>query len=654
MQEKEIVVSSSAFVVLDEKKNKNKRSNSRKKCRSNKRFLIPTHTNLFPVLIIITIIANYIFVVFNILVEVTKPTTTTTTALALHVPPRKFHAPSHPLLKSISLSLSSSPLKAAAAAPVPSAVTPKNSTEAAVAAVAAVATATTDTNKKVVLTMRVQISEHAWRKAADLHMSKILELIRPGLLAPSSLSTSTKGNHNDGRNQGQQQKKKKKLKNDKSTFTVAKSNDGTSTPLPRSSRSLDPRHPVYNFLVEYYGLKGSKGVRRLTRWSPPIQLLLLQQQQHNWSSWPSSLRSESSKTANESDDHTMTWTIESYEELVEASSRKPSIKQPPSPQVDDRRRNRQEEVPRRPPILRHEIVLEGACEDDFGEGRLHLRGATRIDAGGVLYCPTDFFVPSSLFLDRNDEKEDDGGNDDTTDTAILLQKARRRVSPFLWYQSILQQTASKDPILHCYNLHEWAMQYRPEGAPVPPSSKYQKHLPLRVSQQVINETIERKGVSCTHVDALRFFAEDAVGLNKYGEAGKRLERHEQPEFEQPGCLHAQMDLLKMYLKLQPFVDASLLLDVLEIALESRKLDVAASPYDSSSYGIEAIPIETHEGRSLYRERQTDLYHRSQSIRQDVLHAYNDFLELTTSTLGEDIVHESHRYLPASGKEVATS
>lgn len=36
----------------------------------------------------------------------------------------------------------------------------------------------------------------------------------------------------------------------------------------KSGRSLNSRHPVYNFLIQYYGIKDSKGVNRLMRWCP--------------------------------------------------------------------------------------------------------------------------------------------------------------------------------------------------------------------------------------------------------------------------------------------------------------------------------------------------------------------------------------------------
>ena len=39
-------------------------------------------------------------------------------------------------------------------------------------------------------------------------------------------------------------------------------------------------------------------------------------------------------------------------------------------------------------------------------------------------------------------------------------------------------------------------------------------MPLRVDRATINAAVERKGIHCTHVDALRFFAPAAGPLNK--------------------------------------------------------------------------------------------------------------------------------------------
>ena len=243
------------------------------------------------------------------------------------------------------------------------------------------------------------------------------------------------------------------------------------------------------------------------------------------------------------------------------------------------------------------ILLEGASEDDLGS-LLHFRGSLVHD-DGILYSPAQFFGR---------------GKQQSADAA----------TPYLWYRSILQQTLSAEPVLYCHGLHEWAMQYHPVHAPPPPSNKYQRHLSLRVSRQTINETVERKGVRCTHVDALRYFAPAAGPLNHHG---AKLNRMEQLRLEQPACVHAQMDLLKMTCRLQPFCEAELLQDVLRIVIQARSLDVAASPYDASSYGIGVVPVETEIGRIEYRKQQIALMQSAAPIRKRLLEAYDVFLNL---------------------------
>jgi hypothetical protein len=121
------------------------------------------------------------------------------------------------------------------------------------------------------------------------------------------------------------------------------------------------------------------------------------------------------------------------------------------------------------------VFLEGATAVDLGAGTLHLRGATLIDAagtqpGGVLYDPISSRPPT---LDA---------------------------TPYLWHRAVLAATATAEPVTHCYGLHEWAMQYWPEGAPEPPSARYQSGaMRLRVSRGTLNAAVET-GVSCTHVD----------------------------------------------------------------------------------------------------------------------------------------------------------
>jgi hypothetical protein len=136
---------------------------------------------------------------------------------------------------------------------------------------------------------------------------------------------------------------------------------------------------------------------------------------------------------------------------------------------------------------------------------------------------------------------------------------------------------------------------------------------------------------CTHVDALRFFAPAAAPLNHHGSF---LKREDQLKLEQSGCVHSHMDLLKIGLKLIPYCDSQLLVDILDIALEARTLDVSASPYDCSQYtynleekSIPIIKVETAEGRLQYKELQTKLMYKTESIRKRLLMNYNIFLKL---------------------------
>jgi hypothetical protein len=264
------------------------------------------------------------------------------------------------------------------------------------------------------------------------------------------------------------------------------------------------------------------------------------------------------------------------------------------------------------------ILLQGGQDDDFAHV-LSLRGAVPVEDddnnndSGILYSPALFFHKQTSL---------------TATTTTTMEESIRAAAPYLWYRAVLQQTLQAAPHYYCHGLHEWAMQYTPSTttAAPPKSAQYQAHLPLRVSSKVICETVERQGVHCTHVDALKYFAPAAVPLNQCEHAvGRPLVRHEQLLYEQPACVHAHMDLLKMTLKLQPFVDAALLAKVLELSLHARRLDVAASPYDASAYGIAAIPIETLQGRAQYRQEQKHLVRQAQPLRRALLHAYEQFL-----------------------------
>ena len=89
---------------------------------------------------------------------------------------------------------------------------------------------------------------------------------------------------------------------------------------------------------------------------------------------------------------------------------------------------------------------------------------------------------------------------------------KKRLAALQRGRAALAATRKRPPIWHCYGLHEWAMLYRPDGAEAP--HKHQ-NLPLRVDQATINRVVEADEIKCTHFDAFRFFAPEAVEKNRH-------------------------------------------------------------------------------------------------------------------------------------------
>jgi hypothetical protein len=116
-------------------------------------------------------------------------------------------------------------------------------------------------------------------------------------------------------------------------------------------------------------------------------------------------------------------------------------------------------------------------------------------------------------------------------------------------------------------------------------------------------------VRCTHVDAFRFFTPEAVPLNEL-----QPTRESQPDLEQPGCLHATMDLYKWAAKYVALVGSDLVADAFGLARDARRLDMQAAPYDLGSLGYEPVPVETADGRAEYVRRQRELVDRAIPLR----------------------------------------
>ncbi|QWC85468.1 3-methyladenine DNA glycosylase [Nocardioidaceae bacterium] len=175
---------------------------------------------------------------------------------------------------------------------------------------------------------------------------------------------------------------------------------------------------------------------------------------------------------------------------------------------------------------------------------------------------------------------------------------------------LLAATASRPAQLGCLGLHEWAMVYR-----TLPGQQRHEAWPLRLGHDGTDEVVESHQLTCTHFDAFRFFTEPAVPRNRH------LPRAEDREaYEQPGCLHAGMDLYKHAFRLWPLVSSDLVADCFELAREIRVLDMEASPYDLADLGHSPVRIETPEGKRAYVERQRDLSERGAPLRRRLLDA----------------------------------
>lgn len=173
--------------------------------------------------------------------------------------------------------------------------------------------------------------------------------------------------------------------------------------------------------------------------------------------------------------------------------------------------------------------------------------------------------------------------------------------------NLLRATLVRPAQFGCFGLHEWAMTYR--------SDEVRHAVPLRLGRDGTDAVVEAHDLKCTHFDAFRFFTPEAAPRNR-----RLLSREDQVEFEQPGCLHAGMDVYKWAVKLGPLVPGPLLLDAFELARDIRTLDMEASPYDLTGWGYRAVPIETAEGKAEYVTRQRALSERGQALRRAVIAA----------------------------------
>lgn len=197
-----------------------------------------------------------------------------------------------------------------------------------------------------------------------------------------------------------------------------------------------------------------------------------------------------------------------------------------------------------------------------------------------------------------------------------------RRKPYLtWAINYLRGISSKPPVFHCFGLHEWAMLYNY-------NEKKHSELNLRVSNEILDETLNSHQLSCTHYDAYRFFSPEAVPKNKWS-----LSREEVCRFDQPACIHVNMDLYKFGYKIAPFISSDLLFKLFQLALKAREIDMRASPYDLTDYGFYPIKIETKEGREEYVRAQKALFEEGRGLREELIEVYEFLNNVTPMQMG---------------------
>ena len=197
------------------------------------------------------------------------------------------------------------------------------------------------------------------------------------------------------------------------------------------------------------------------------------------------------------------------------------------------------------------------------------------------------------------------------DRVSISEKERQRLS---WIQSLLAATQNHVPNFACHGLHEWAMVYRAEEI------RHSSLAPLRLPQREIDSLVESRSITCSHHDAFRFFSKQALPLNRIQPTLDT--RHEN---EQPGCIHANMDLYKWAAKSMPWIGSDLLLEIFRLATRLRDLDMRASPYDLAEWNVTPVKIETPEGRREYEVEQRKLADESRILRNKLIHSLDRLL-----------------------------
>lgn len=188
------------------------------------------------------------------------------------------------------------------------------------------------------------------------------------------------------------------------------------------------------------------------------------------------------------------------------------------------------------------------------------------------------------------------------DVAKFLEQRKEAVD---FARIILGRTAARPAQFGCFGLHEWAMVYQQDANEV-----RHEYLELRLGSEGTDAVVEENKIRCTHFDAYRFYTPQASGLNEL-----KPTRENQRDLEQPGCLHANMDLYKWAYKLSPLLPSELIMDCFELSWRIRAMDMRASPYDLAEWGYPPIQIETQAGKADYVAHQRAFSAESAVLRE---------------------------------------
>ena len=180
---------------------------------------------------------------------------------------------------------------------------------------------------------------------------------------------------------------------------------------------------------------------------------------------------------------------------------------------------------------------------------------------------------------------------------------------------LLAATAARPANFGCFGMHEWAMVYR--------AAETRHDWPLRLGAAGTDAVVESHRIACSHFDAYRFFTPAAAPLNTLSPTSA-----DRPDFEQPACLHAGMDLYKHAFRLTPMIDSDLVADCFELARDIRVLDMRAAPYDLADLGFTPVEVETAAGKAEYADAQRGFAERGAPLRRRLVEECDRLLAVT--------------------------